>query len=595
MSDRFDLDAHVAAAYAAWPSSLSRPVVGITGNYDGVCDVTLRDRYCSRVAAAGGVPVIIPPIEDKSVIISTIEALDGIVLSGGGDHDPLWMGEQPQPGLGAVSAVRDLPELLLTRLAVARNVPILGICRGIQTIAIALGGHVMQDMQPSDVRHSQEEEREVATHVVTLEPRSVLAEIYGASAIAVNSFHHQCVDRVGEHLRVTARAADGAIEGVESADHRPVLGVQWHPEWLGEEGMPPFRRLVDEAALYRRAKRLHAEMVTIDSHCDTPMLFPQGADFRRRDALLLVDLPKMCDGRLDAATMAAYVPQPRDGERWSDVAPLPSATPADYVDIIFRRTVDMVNDSEGRIAIARTPHDVVANKRAGRRSVFLAIENALAVEGDMSLVSAFARRGAVYFTLCHNGDNALCDSALRTRNTHGGVSARGAEVIREMNRCGVMVDLSHGGERSFYDALDISAAPIVCSHSCCRGLCDTPRNLSDDQMRALARRGGVMQVTLYEGFLRRGGTASILDAMAHIDHAVAVMGADHVGIGSDFDGGGGVAGLADSSDMLLLTRQMLLRRYSDDVIALLWGGNWLRVMEQVQRAAGAAWASETVK
>lgn len=587
MNNRYSLEAHIADVDGIAAEQESRPVIGITANHDGFFDVTLRDRYCHRVAEAGGTPVVVPPMSDKSVITSTLDALDGIIFSGGGDHDPRWMDEEPQPGLGTINARRDLPELLMARLAAARNVPMLGICRGMQTIAIALGGHVRQDMGPQYARHSQTEPREEATHSVAIEPDSVLAEIYRADTLTVNSFHHQCVDSPGEHLRITARAADGTPEGLESAEHRPVLAVQWHPEWLGGHGMPPFRWLIDEATLFRRAKRLHSHIVTLDSHCDTPMLFPQGADFTRRDPLLLVDLQKMLDGRLDAATMAAYVPQPRDGQTWCDVAPLPSAAPSEYVDIIFRRTVDMVERSNGRLAIARTPHDVAANKREGRKSVLLAIENALAVESDIALVEAYARRGATYFTLCHNGDNAICDSALRTRNTHGGVSTLGADVIREMNRCGVMVDLSHGGERSFYDALSISTVPIVCSHSCCRALCDTPRNLSDEQMRALARAGGVMQVTLYEGFLRRGAPASVLDAIAHIDHAVSVMGIDHVGIGSDFDGGGGVPGLADSSDMLLLTRRMLLRRYSDDDIALLWGKNWLRVMAQVQQVAAA--------
>ena len=213
----------------------------------------------------------------------------------------------------------------------------------------------------------------------------------------------------------------------------------------------------------------------------------------------------------------------------------------------------------------------------------LGIENGLALGGSLQNLRHFAQRGIVYMTLCHNGDNDICDSA-RGCNTHQGVSLFGQQVIREMNRLGIMVDMSHAGEKSFYDALDISQQPIVCSHSSCRALCDHPRNLTDEQMRALASRGGVMQITLYPGFLRTDGEATVLDALEHLEHAVSVMGIDHVGLGTDFDGDGGVRGLADSSEMLNFTRQLMLRRYAEQDIQKIWGGNFLRVMAQVQAA-----------
>lgn len=184
-------------------------------------------------------------------------------------------------------------------------------------------------------------------------------------------------------------------------------------------------------------------------------------------------------------------------------------------------------------------------------------------------------------TLCHNGDNDICDSA-RTTNTHHGVSDFGRQVISEMNRLGIMVDLSHAHEKSFYDALELSTQPIVCSHSSCRALCDHPRNLTDDQMRALAAKGGVMQVTFYHGFLVKDGEATVVDALNHLDHAIQVMGIDHVGIGTDFDGDGGVRGMADASEVVNFTRQLLARRYSEQDIEKIWGGNFLRVMRQVQ-------------
>ena len=151
-----------------------------------------------------------------------------------------------------------------------------------------------------------------------------------------------------------------------------------------------------------------------------------------------------------------------------------------------------------------------------------------------------------------------------------------------MNRLGIMVDLSHAGEKSFYDALEMSSMPVVCSHSSSRALCDHPRNLTDDQMRALAAKGGVAQTTIYSGFLRRNGEANIMDVMDHLEHAIKIMGIDHVGIGTDFDGDGGVRGLADSSELICFTRQLLARRYSESDIQKIWGGNFLRVMSMVQ-------------
>ena len=162
------------------------------------------------------------------------------------------------------------------------------------------------------------------------------------------------------------------------------------------------------------------------------------------------------------------------------------------------------------------------------------------------------------------------------------MSEFGRQVIQEMNRLGIMVDLSHAHERSFYDALEISKTPIVCTHSSARALCDHPRNLTDDQMRALAAKGGVCQITLYHGFLKKDGQATILDAMQHLDHAIQVMGIDHVGLGTDFDGDGGICGLANASELTNFTRQLLDHRYSEDDIQKIWGGNFLRVMRQVQ-------------
>ena len=284
----------------------------------------------------------------------------------------------------------------------------------------------------------------------------------------------------------------------------------------------------------------------------------------------------MTEGRLDATIMAAYLPQSlaTDPER--------AEGPTAYADHIFDQIETIVTKNEAYISLARTPEDLWANKRAGRKSIMLGIENGLALDGRLENLQHFADRGIVYMTLCHNGDNDICDSASRSQNTWGGVSPFGEKVIREMNRLGILVDMSHAGEKSFYDALDISKKPIVCSHSSARALCDHPRTLTDDQMRALAAKGGVAQTTIYAGFLQKDAEATILDVIAHLEHAIQVMGIDHVGLGTDFDGDGGVRGLADASELIHFTRQLLARRYSDADIQKIWGGNFLRVMQEAQ-------------
>lgn len=582
----FDLNAITKDIYSAYPEAERKPLIGITANYtDG--DASLRDRYYTQIADAGGVPVIIPPLADKDIIINTLDNIDALLLTGGADHNPLWSGQQPHPALHNINQARDLPELLATRLACNRQMPILGICRGMQTIAIALGGEVCQDIPhtPQLIKHSQEADRTEPTHSVDIEPDSALHGIFGTDRIFVNSFHHQAVTSPGKGMRITATAPDGTAEAMESTCHKPVIGVQWHPEWMGADGLPLFRWLVDEARLFSEAKRTHASTLTLDTHCDTPMFFSQGIRFEERDPRILVDLHKMDDGRQDAVTMVAYLPQPAEGQKFADVAQFGTESPKDYADLIFDKIENIVARNARHLSIARTPADLYEAKRLGRKSIMLGIENGLAIEDSLDNIDHFARRGMVYMTLCHNGDNAICDSARRSKGTHGGVSAFGAEVIRRMNDLGVMVDMSHAGEKSFYDALSISRAPIVCSHSNCRALCDVPRNLTDDQLRAIARKGGVVHITLYHGFLRTAGEASILDAIAHLEHAISIMGTDHVGIGTDFDGDGGVSGMADSSEMINFTRMLLRRRYSPEDIALIWGGNWLRVMDTVKGMA----------
>lgn len=594
----FDIQSSLDDIYARYPEATRQPVIGLTGNFaDG--DARLCEQYYMSVVRAGGTPVIIPPVADKDVIINTLDKIDGLVLTGGGDINPLWAGEEPSPRLHGINHMRDKAELLTVRLAYNRQIPMLGICRGIQTLVTALDGEVDQDIAESFaaahgagraaaaaghslIKHSQDADRSEPTHTVRISRESVLYSLYKTETLAVNSIHHQAVRASGRRFSVSAKAPDGVIEAIESSEFKPFIGVQWHPEWLGESGQVLFRWLVDRAREFYTDKDLHRRMLTLDTHCDTPMFFPQGIHFDQRDPRILVDMHKMAEGHQDAVIMAAYLPQPKLGETFSSKVAFKVDGPLQYADLIFDKIEEIVNANNRYLSIARTPSDLYEDKRKGRRSIMLGIENGLALNHDISNVRYFARRGVVYITLCHNGDNDICDSA-RGCNTHGGVSRFGEQVIKEMNRCGIMVDLSHAGEKSFYDALSISSKPIVCSHSNCKALCDVPRNLTDDQLRALAKHGGVAHITLYHGFLRNDSQeATVMDAIAHLEHAISVMGIEHVGLGTDFDGDGGIRGLADSSELINFTLHLLRRRYSERDIARIWGGNWLRVMAQVQ-------------
>ena len=575
MNKSFQLQVQLDAIYGHFPEAKPRPLIGISANTADI-DLTLRRVYCDQIVRAGGVPMVLPPVDDAEVLINMLEGIDGLVLTGGADYNPLWYGEQPEKELHTINSTRDLPELLLTRLAFNRQIPILGICRGVQTMAIALGGNLVQDLK-TPLKHSQDAPRSEATHSVTITEGSTLYGLYGQETF-VNSFHHQAVKDCGSHLHVVATAPDGVIEAVESTEQKALMGVQWHPEWMGDEGLKLFEWLTQRSREFKEAKALHREILTLDSHCDTPMFFPQGVHFEQRDPKVLYDLHKMTDGKQDAVTMVAYLPQhPKPGE-------LPEGmSPRQYADSIFDQIEAIVAHENDYVALARTPQQLYENKAMGKKSIMLGIENGLAIEDDIRNIAHFAQRGIVYITLCHNGDNAICDSARGTQ-THGGVSAFGEQVIGEMNRLGVMVDLSHGAETSFFDALSISQTPIVCSHSNCKALCDVPRNLTDAQLKALAQAGGVAQITLYHGFLRKEGEADIRDAMTHLNHAIDVMGIDHVGLGTDFDGDGGIKGLADASELINFTTALLRQRFSKADIKKIWGENWLRVMRQVQAA-----------
>ena len=578
----FDIQADYDYLHSKLPSDRQRPIIGITANItDG--NVSLLSGYFKSIYEAGGIPLVIPPSDDLSILPNLLDSLDGILLSGGADINPLFLGEDPVRELHNINPYRDRQELMIVKMAADRQIPVLGICRGIQTMTAALGGTLYQDIYSQAegklIKHSQDLDRAYASHIVNIDEDSLLAGVMGTTSLPVNSFHHQAVKEPAPGFKVCARSNDGIIEAVESSEYKSMLGVQWHPECFILNGdtcmMPIFEWLINESSSFKEAKRLHQRILTLDTHCDTPMFFGQGINFATRDSKIKVDLHKMTEGRQDATIMVAYIPQ----KERTDEALLAATAKADR---LLNEMEKMVAENCTAVDIAYTPSDLYRLKMEGKKAIMLGIENGYAIGKDITNVERFRRRGVVYMTLCHNGNNDICGSA-RYNDENLGVSAFGEEVIREMNRTGMMIDLSHSGERSFYDTLDISRMPVVCSHSSCRSLCDHPRNLTDEQIKAITRKGGVIQVCLYSGFLRSDREANILDAIEHLNHIVNLAGTDHVGIGTDFDGDGGIIGCNDSSELINFTRRLMKERYNEEDIRRIWGGNFLRVMEEVQK------------
>lgn len=563
-----------------------QPVVGLSVN---IAEETsrLHEAYIRAVEDAGGVPVLIPATTDADTLHEIVDRLDGLILTGGADIAGEYFGEKTLEGVVDVVPGRDAYDFLLLRLAADRQLPVLGICRGMQVINVAFRGSMWQDLPsqyPGDVlAHNILTPREKPCHTVKMTAGTVLASVLGTAETQVNSRHHQAVKKIAPGFTVAAVSSDGVIEAIEGYPSRRILGVQWHPENMAAEGGSEemkalFHFFISEATVFRESKRIHGRYLTIDSHCDTPMLFADRAvDIGRRDPVAQVDLTKMSEGRLDAVFMAVFIPQ---GSR--DDTSLATAT---------GRAVELLEEIKGQVAangeyagIAVKFADAERLKTEGRRAIFLGVENGYAIGRRLENLRMFRDMGVSYITLCHNGANDICDSASGEPE-HGGLSPFGREVVAEMNRLGIAVDLSHAAQSTFYDVLELSAVPVICSHSSVRALCDHPRNLVDDQIRALAALGGVVQVCLYNDFLVKGRRATVTDAVDHIDHIAQLVGPDYVGIGSDFDGGGGIDGCNGANEIINITVGLLRRGYTEENIGKILGGNLRRVMDRVQAAA----------
>lgn len=386
-------------------------------------------------------------------------------------------------------------------------------------------------------------------------------------------------------------------------------------------GCTPARSLQEKAA------EIHERTLTIDSHVDWPIrqfLNPEFDPKIRHEPGLpdsgQWDLVRMEEGGLDAVFMSIFTPQKkRNSEAYKQAKDLANQ----QIDL----TEKLVADNQDQVAIALTTEDAHKNEQLGKKSIFLGMENAYPLGKDLGNVQYFFERGIRYITLTHNKNNDIADSSTDERQEWGGLSPFGVEVIEEMNRLGIMIDISHVHDDTFWDVIELTKAPIIASHSSARKLRDVPRNMNDDLLRAIKKNGGVVQLCFLGKFIKEmeqsperkaalekfsaelaalskgelsleeskaliakyrevnqkypENKPTLADALDHLDHMVDVMGIDHVGIGSDFDGGGGLIGINDVSQMPNITYELLARGYSEEEIRKLWGGNLLRVFNEV--------------
>ena len=387
-----------------------------------------------------------------------------------------------------------------------------------------------------------------------------------------------------------------------------------------------------DASLLAEAAAVHARVLTIDSHIDIPPNFGTAAYdiLQAKPPRQKLDLPGMERGGLDAAFFVVYVPQ-----RERNPSEYARAVSDAFVKVAaIRRMTDLQYPDQ--IGLALSAQDVHQIHNEGRRVALMGIENGFALGRDIGLLDAYYAFGVRYLGLLHNGHNDIGDSAVPSRRRgeptaeHGGLSDFGRKVIARANALGIMVDISHAAMTTALDAISASRAPVIASHSAIRGVHDHPRNLSDEALLALRRNGGVVSVVAFDSYLRpvpeekqsavaalraefdlkdavdwarmseaerdtymtrrveldrKWPRASVSDLVDHIDHAVDLIGIDHVGITSDFNGGGGIEGWNDASQAMNVTIELVRRGYREDEIAKLWGGNLLRVMERVEALA----------
>jgi membrane dipeptidase len=379
----------------------------------------------------------------------------------------------------------------------------------------------------------------------------------------------------------------------------------------GEEKIDP--------QLWEKAKKIHEQAIVIDTHCDTPMLMPSGkVDIGKESNKNSVDLIRMKKGGLDASFFAAFVSNSLDQKH-------PAKPALEMIDAIHNQ----VNKYPDLAEMAFSPDDIRRIHKTGKRAILIGMENGGPIEGSLRLLRNYYRLGVRYITLTHSGNNDICDSSSEETPKWNGVSPFGKKVIKEMNRLGMLIDVSHISDKAFRDVLELSEAPVFASHSSVRSICNVDRNLTDDMIKALAKKDGVIQITFCsffvdEEYMKKASenekkteperkklrekykndddkywnelialwqknappAPPIEKLIDHIDHVVKLVGVDYVGIGSDYDGTGSVPkGLDDVTGLPLITYHLLKRGYSETDIKKILGGNFLRVFDKAVEIA----------
>ena len=335
-----------------------------------------------------------------------------------------------------------------------------------------------------------------------------------------------------------------------------------------------------DSDLLKQAKELHQRILTLDSHVDTPTRFTRDTTINigERNDKVKVDLTKMEEGQLDAVIFAIYHAQGTQTDSALSAVYLNSKKQLENIFYQVKLNAD-------RAAVATNIQQALQAKKEGKRAIFIGIENAYCLGANkLSAMKEFYDLGARYITLCHMKDSEICKSSGETGDDYG-LTDLGKEVIGEMNWLGMLIDVSHASDQTVCDVVAYSKAPIVASHSSVRNLYNHPRNLSDELIRLIADNGGVIQVAIWTGFLKskEQGRATVSDVVDHIDYIVDLVGIDHVGFGSDFDGGGGVVGCEDASGIINITVEMLKRGYAEKDIEKFWALNFFRILEKAEQ------------
>lgn len=558
-----------------------KPIIGISCSNSKLSS-SVSKSYCDAVNRSGGIALMIPVCTDSMILREVVGCIDGIIMTGGGDIHPSYFGEEMVDECGVPDSVRDIYDIHLIKLAAQHCIPMLGICRGEQLINVAFGGTLFQDL-PSQFPGDTLFQHRNADHEVILQTDSWISNITRVDSFVANSYHHQAIKDVAPGFIVSGWSNDNVIEVIENVDGYPIWGVQFHPERMFEDNYPIASSIFDffikKASTYRHAKEFHRKIISIDTHTDSPLDFKGTYSIGNRGQYQ-VDIPKMREGYLDAQYLACWVKQ-------GELTPSGRLKAKNRIDDLIESIYQQVERNFESCGIARTTHDIYKLKSEGKKAFLIGIENGYALGKDINLIEEYFKKGVTYITLCHSINNDICDSSSdKSGPKWNGLSPFGKKVIAEMNRLGILIDLSHASDATFWDVMNLSEVPVFASHSSSRAIYNCDRNLSDEQLRAIAETGGVAQACLVDEFLTSNPKSSnIEDFMNHLCHMIEVAGIDHVGIGSDFDGGAGVKGCNGDNDLIQITMHLIERGFSDEDIAKIWGGNFLRVLSNAKKYA----------